>query len=79
MGFGLEGDLTDALASRIIRGEMRPRFREGDFDAGVLAGVQSIVGTIEGTYTPPETSVEGEPPFWFGLIFLLGPYLFPTR
>ncbi len=49
VGLGLEGDLTDAAASRIIRGEMRPRFREGDFDAGVLAGVQSIVGTIEGT------------------------------
>ena len=76
VGHGLEGDLTDALANRIIRGEMRPRFREGDFDAGVLAGVQSIVGTIEGTYTPPETSVEGEPPFWFGLIFLLFPSIF---
>ncbi len=55
---------------------MRPRFREGDFDAGVLAGVQSIVGTIEGTYTPPETSDEGKPPFWFGLIFLLVPSIF---
>ncbi len=76
VGLGLEGDLTDAAAGRIIRGEMRPRFREGDFDGGVLVGVQRIVGTIEGTYTPPETSEEEMPPFWFGLIFLLIPSIF---
>lgn len=61
VGFGLEGPLPDATASRIIRYEMRPRFREGDFDAGVRAGVGAILESIEGTYEPPDTSTDGLP------------------
>jgi uncharacterized protein len=75
VGLGLEGTLTDAGAGRIIANELRPRFRDGDFDGGVTAGVQAIVGVIDGTYTPPETSEE-MPSFWFGLAFLLVPSLF---
>src|SRR5581483_12386920 len=30
VGYGLEGTLTDAVASRIIRHEMIPRFRAGN-------------------------------------------------
>ena len=76
VGLGLEGALTDAAAGRIIRNEMRPRFRAGDFDGGVLVGVQSILGTIEGTYTPPETAEDDFPLFLFGLMFLLIPSIF---
>jgi uncharacterized protein len=54
VGYGLEGTLTDAKASRIIREEMTPRFRSGDFAGGIAAGVKAVLGTIEGTYTPPE-------------------------
>lgn len=61
VGFGLEGPLPDATASRIIRYEMRPRFREGDFDAGVRAGVGAIIESIEGTYEPPDSSTDGVP------------------
>ena len=54
VGYGLEGTLTDAKSSRIIREEMAPRFRTGDFSGGIAAGVKAVLGTIEGTYTPPE-------------------------
>lgn len=54
VGYGLEGTLTDAKSSRIIRDEMAPRFRAGDFPGGIAAGVKAVLGTIEGTYTPPE-------------------------
>jgi uncharacterized protein len=54
VGYGLEGTLTDARSSRIIREEMAPRFRAGDFAGGISAGLKAILGTIEGTYTPPE-------------------------
>lgn len=54
VGYGLEGTLTDAAASRIIRHEMIPRFRAGDFPGGIAAGLRAIMGTIEGTYTAPE-------------------------
>ena len=50
VGYGLEGDLPDITANRIINGEMTPYFREGDFDNGVLFGVRSIRDAIEGTY-----------------------------
>ena len=48
VGYGLEGSLTDAAASRIIREAMAPKFKGGDFDGGVIAGVQAIVQTLEG-------------------------------
>ncbi len=76
VGRGLEGALTDAIAGRIIRNELTPHFREGDFDGGVMAGVQSIIGVIEGTYEPAEASDEEMPPFWFGVIFLIVPSFF---
>ena len=52
VGYGLEGVLTDAVTSRIIRNEMVPRFRAGDYPQGIAAGMRAILGTIEGTYTP---------------------------
>jgi uncharacterized protein len=82
VGLGLEGALTDALASRIIRNEIVPLFRQGEYDAGVLVGVQRLLGVIEETYTPPETSSEslnGPPIIFrlvFGLMFILMPLLF---
>jgi uncharacterized protein len=48
VGYGLEGTLTDATSSRIIREAMTPRFKQNDFDGGVTAGVQAIVDVLEG-------------------------------
>jgi uncharacterized protein len=50
VGYGLEGSLTDAMSSRIIRNEIAPRFRAGDFDGGVEAGVMAIIQAIAGEY-----------------------------
>ncbi|MEM6926540.1 MAG: TPM domain-containing protein [Myxococcota bacterium] len=43
VGYGLEGVLTDAWSSVTIRRVIVPRFRQGDFDGGVLAGSRAIV------------------------------------
>jgi uncharacterized protein len=51
VGYGLEGALTDARSAQIIRNEIVPRFRAGDFAGGVAAGVDAVLKTIEGTYT----------------------------
>lgn len=48
VGYGLEGVLTDAHASRIIRNLMTPRFREGDFNGGVARGVDAVIAQLEG-------------------------------
>lgn len=59
VGQGLEGVLTDALCSQIIRNEMAPEFRRGDYDAGVLLAINAIVQTIAGEYTAEQTVAEG--------------------
>jgi uncharacterized protein len=50
-GYGLEGALTDAVCSRIIRNEIAPKFRQNDFDGGVAAGINAIISAIGGEYT----------------------------
>jgi uncharacterized protein len=53
VGHGLEGTLPDALAGRIIQDVVVPRFRSGDFDGGITAGVDAIIAAAQGSYTPP--------------------------
>jgi uncharacterized protein len=48
VGYGLEGTLTDAQCSLIIRNKILPQFRRGDFNAGVLAGARSILQVLGG-------------------------------
>lgn len=52
VGYGLEGPLPDALCGRIIRREMVPRFRAGDYAGGVSAGAQAVIAALAGTYSP---------------------------
>jgi len=50
VGQGLEGPLPDAICNRIIRNEMAPKFRVGDFDAGVTDAMTAIMQAIKGEY-----------------------------
>ena len=52
VGYGLEGTLTDAGASRIIRNDMTPQFKSGNYDGGVQAGVDAILARLEGGAEP---------------------------
>lgn len=47
-GYGLEGDLPDAIARRIINNYMLPAFRQRDWDAGMIAGVQAVKDVLDG-------------------------------
>lgn len=76
VGYGLEGVLTDALSSRIIRNEVAPFFRSDNFDAGVKAGALSIIKALEGQYKPDATAFRFSPLiilFIIILIFILLP------
>ncbi|HEU0229114.1 MAG TPA: YgcG family protein [Burkholderiaceae bacterium] len=53
VGYGLEGAVPDILAGRIIREQVAPAFRKGDFDQGVSAGVDSLVKLVNGETLPP--------------------------
>ncbi|MEI9864228.1 MAG: TPM domain-containing protein [Limisphaerales bacterium] len=50
VGYGLEGVLPDALCKRIIAEQITPRFKSGDFNGGLTAGVQSIIAAVKGEY-----------------------------
>ena len=73
VGYGLEGPLPDALAGQIIRNEITPAFRQGDFDGGVLKGVTAILQATRGEYkasAPTEDPMEKYAPLiFFGLFF----------
>jgi uncharacterized protein len=56
VGYGLEGALNDATASRIIREAIVPRFREGDFYGGINAGVDRMLRVIDGEPLPEPAS-----------------------
>ena len=51
VGYGLEPILTDALSGRIIRDQVTPRFKDGDYPGGIQAGVNAIAQQIA---LPPE-------------------------
>lgn len=50
VGYGLEGALTDATASSIIRNVIAPRFRRGDYFGGIDAGIDEIIRATKGEY-----------------------------
>ena len=49
-GYGLEAVLPDALCKQIIENEIVPRFRAGDYDAGLAAGVRAMMAAVRGEY-----------------------------
>jgi uncharacterized protein len=48
VGYGLEGPVPDAVASRIIREVMAPKLRAGDPDAAITDGANAVLAAIEG-------------------------------
>jgi uncharacterized protein len=49
VGYGLEPVIPDAVAGRIIRDAIAPRFREGRYAAGLEAGVVAVYARVQGT------------------------------
>jgi uncharacterized protein len=56
VGYGFEGILPDAVASRIIREAIAPRLREGDYAAGIDAGTEAIIQVTRGEALPRGTA-----------------------
>lgn len=50
VGYGLEGKLTDALSKNIIETQILPRFRQGEYEAGIIAGTKAVLAALGGTY-----------------------------
>jgi uncharacterized protein len=48
VGYGLEGVVPDAVAARIIRERIVPRFRAGDMEGGIESGVDALMAAGRG-------------------------------
>ena len=73
VGRGLEGALTDATSNRIIDETMIPLFRQGQYSAGIGAGIAQIMKVVDGEpLPPPDVSWKGAG----GNIFRFLPALF---
>ncbi|MBI3251954.1 MAG: TPM domain-containing protein [Candidatus Omnitrophica bacterium] len=79
VGYGLEGALPDLVASQIIRREITPAFRAGDFDGGVRNAVSAIIRATKGEYRAggePDDGLGPYAPYLFFLVaFLVLAYL----
>ncbi len=49
-GYGLEGNLTDLAAGRIIDNIIIPNFKKGDYNQGITSGVRAMIETVRGEY-----------------------------
>lgn len=85
-GYGLEGEVTDAFASRLIRNVLTPQFRAGRVADGVdqaftlLMKQASGEAVPEGALAPPRRERErsgGSPLGVLVLLFLLVPFVLP--
>jgi len=80
-GYGLEGILPDGLEARIVREEMSPRFRAGDYDGCVEAGVKAAAVRIaadkgvtlewDGQELRYSGRSERSPPWWLPLLLFI--------
>jgi uncharacterized protein len=87
VGYGLEGVLPDALCKRIIDEQITPRFKAGDFDGGLTAGVRAVIAATKGEYKGTGATVsDSRPPhgssspfLGFGFIVLIVIIVFFAR
>jgi len=69
VGYGLEGAVNDAVASRVIREVIVPLFKHGSYYAGIDAGVDRLMKTIDGEPLPePDPRRYANEPHWQSFI-----------
>jgi uncharacterized protein len=55
VGYGLEGAIPDAAASRILEDRMLPKFHDNDYAGGIADGVDALIGLADGEPLPAPT------------------------
>lgn len=70
----VEGAIPDLIAHRIIDGAITPRFKQGDFYAGLDAGVDQILARLKGEELPlPQAqAAAGQGVNWEELLIFIG-------
>ena len=75
VGYGLEGALTDATSRRIIDEVITPKFKAGDFAGGVRAGIERMIGVIDGEKLPAREPEHWQAPGSLDDVDLLDPFV----
>jgi uncharacterized protein len=87
VGYGLEGAITDAYSSRVLRNTIAPAFQRGDYSGGLNTAADQLIARIEGTEpaVPVADGGQGQPiqigSIWplivmlLIFIFVIGPLL----
>jgi uncharacterized protein len=74
VGYGLEDVITDAQAGAVIRNQMTPYFRNGDYYGGLKAALTVLIPAAEGKYQIPlknENEERKQTPFVFYIILFI--------
>jgi uncharacterized protein len=82
VGYGLEGDLTDAFTRQVLDNQVRPYFKDGQYYEGILAGISAIqqkvpLGLSEEQAPPPRQKRSPINPI--GFLILLVVFIVATR
>src|SRR3954471_8777721 len=83
VGYGLEPIVTDAFSSVVIQTQILPRFRAGDFNGGVSAGVDALIQQLSLETSEAEKRAaaaadqlkhhdDGDMPGWLVLLIFFG-------
>jgi len=73
-GYGNEEFVTDLEAGLIVRNELTPAFKQGEYYAGVDAATSVIMALLDGEYTPEEYRKQSSSGGGFsigGIIFII--------
>jgi uncharacterized protein len=54
VGYGLEGELTDAISSNIVNAVILPAFKRGDLSGGIAEGASAMIEALGGEYVMRE-------------------------
>jgi uncharacterized protein len=60
VGYGVEGQLTDLQAARIINEQLTPRMRQNDPDGAITAAVDGVLAALGGEPGGPPPAATGE-------------------
>lgn len=78
-GYGTEAVITDGIAGRIIRNQITPAFKEGDYNTGIKNGLETIISYLnDPSKIPQDEAATSISSVWDSLGIVFWIFLFLT-